>query len=114
MIDRAGTSDCLTVFSGRHLPVRDDADDDLLRLALDVVASHDECVFGEVVRGDPQLKDAFAPVPGDEEWVAEWMRDRSCRPVALGPYPPFLSDVPEDAIDGIIPGADGPIVVAAY
>jgi hypothetical protein len=71
-------------------------------------------VFGEIVAGDPELRDAFAAVPGDEAWVEEWIRDRPLSNIAFGPYPPFLSNDPAVAIDGIVPAADGTITPGVY
>jgi hypothetical protein len=114
VVARAAPSDCLTVFAGRHLPNRGRAGNDLLRTALEVVAGNEESVFGEIVRGEPALKDAFAAVHGDEERVQEWIGDRLGRRIAFGTYPPFLSPDPNVAIDGIVPATDGSITVAAY
>ncbi|HET6833812.1 MAG TPA: hypothetical protein VFH30_08070 [Acidimicrobiales bacterium] len=114
VVVRAAPSDCLTVFAGQHLPNRGRAGNDLLRTALEVVADNEESVFGEIVRGEPELKDAFAAVPGDEEWVQEWIGDRLGRRIAFGAYPPVLSLDPNVAIDGIVPATDGSITIAAY
>ena len=111
---RSSTSDCLTVFAGRHLPYRGRADDALLERALTLVGSVDESVFGEVVDNDPELVDSFAAVPTDGEWVREWFTERWGRPVAFGEYPPFLSDDPTIAIDGIVPKPDGTVERGIY
>jgi hypothetical protein len=114
VVGRSGRGDCLTAFSGRHLPHRGAASADLLAVALDLVMSVEECVFGEVQPGDPELAGSFAAVPGDEGWVAEWFSERQSRPVAFGEYPPFLSADPSVALDGIVPHPDGSVTRGIY
>jgi hypothetical protein len=74
----------------------------------------DEAVFGQLVDGDPQLRDAFEAVPGDEDWVTEWLSDRPSAPVAFGPYPPFMDPNPAVAIDGLVPNEDGSLTMGVY
>jgi hypothetical protein len=114
IVSRSRPADCLTVFSGPQLTHRGAADEDAIAAALAVVGRNEESVFGEVVAGDPELADAFAAVPGDEEWVEDWIRERWQRNIAFGPYPPFLSNDPAVAIDGIVPDEDGSITPGVY
>lgn len=114
VIGRGSTSDCLTVFAGRQLPFRGPAGEDLLSRALEVVARFDESLFGELAGEDVELKDVVVAEPGNGQSVQEWMLDRLGHHIAFGPYPPFHSDDPELAIDGIIPANDGTVTVAAY
>jgi hypothetical protein len=114
VVEGARPSDCLTVFSGHHLPHRRRADANAISAAVSLVSSTEESVFGEIDPDEPQLRDAFAAVPGDEEWVEEWIGERPGRAIAFGAYPPFLSEDPKDAVDGIVPTADGLVVVGVY
>jgi hypothetical protein len=114
VVGGASTSDCLTVFSGNHLGYRLRADDDALRLALALVERSEESLFGEIVSGEAKLRDAFAAVPGDEGWVEDWIREHWLADIAFGPYPPFLSNDPAMAIDGIVPSADGTVTPGVY
>jgi hypothetical protein len=115
IVARSRPSDCLTVFSEPQLPHRLIAGDPAAAvLALTTLAETDEAVFGQIVDGDPQLRDAFEAVPGDEAWVTEWLSDRPAAMVAFGPYPPFLDESPAVAIDGLVPGEDGSLTVGVY
>lgn len=113
VISRLRPSDCLTAFAGRHLPHRGQAED-LVGVALNLVAAVEESVFGELTPDDPELLAAFAAAPGDEGWVAEWLADRRGRYVAFGEYPPFLSPDTAVALDGIVPDADGTVTRGVY
>jgi hypothetical protein len=114
VVARNRSGDCLTAFPGAYLPFRGAAEDKFLPVALDLVMSVEESVFGELRDGDPELFDSFAAVPGDEGWVAEWFAERQGRQVVFGEYPPFLSDDPSIAIDGIVPQADGSVTRGIY
>jgi len=114
VVGRNRPADCQTAFPGLYLPCRGAAGDELLPLALDLVMSVEESVFGELQDGDPELVDSFAGVPGDEGWVAEWFAERPGRQVVFGEYPPFLSDDPSLAIDAIVPQADGSAAPGIY
>lgn len=114
MLDRRHRGDALTIFPGQYLPWRGAADDRLLPVAIDLVMSVEESVFGELREDEPELIDSFAAVPGDEGWVAEWFADRAGRRIAFGQYPPFLSDDPAVALDAYIPEPDGSVVLGAY
>jgi hypothetical protein len=101
IIQRGRPSDCLTVFSQPQLPYRGRAgDDSIWEAALSLLGEAEESVFGEVIDSDPQLKDAFAAVRGDEDWVEEWLTERPSATVAFGPYPPFLDPDPSIAAEG--------------
>ena len=113
LISRSRPSDCLTAFAGRHLPLRGRAED-LAAVALNLVAAVEESVFGELTPDDPELLAAFAAVPGDEGWIAEWLADLQDRDVAFGEYPPFLSPDTAVALDGIVPDADGSVTRGVY
>ena len=115
VVDRARPSDCLTVFSKPQLRFRGRAGDEAIWTdALGLLTEADETVFGEIVGSDPQLHDAFAAVPGDEEWIEEWLTERPNALVAFGAYPPFLDPDPAIAVDGIIPNADGSVTDGVY
>src|SRR5665213_968491 len=66
VVGRNRPADCQTAFPGLYLPCRGAAGDELLPLALDLVMSVEESVFGELREGDPEFIDSFAAVPGDE------------------------------------------------
>jgi hypothetical protein len=105
----------LTVFSKPQLPFRGRArDESIWTDALGLLAEAEETVFGEIVESDPQLHDAFAAVPGDEEWIEEWLTERPKALVAFGAYPPFLDPDPAITVDGVIPNADGSITDGVY
>jgi hypothetical protein len=115
ILARSRPSDCLTVFAQPHLPHRVIAGDPSAAvLALALLEKTDEAVFGQLVDGDPQLRDAFEAVPGDEDWVTEWLSDRPSAPVAFGPYPPFMDPNPAVAIDGLVPNEDGSLTMGVY
>lgn len=114
VVTRAQPSDCLTVFAGRQLPHRGLASASLLAAALAVVENNEESVFGEIVPADPRLKDSLAAGASDRDWVEEWIRDRWNHEIAFGPYPPYLSNDPNVAVDGIVPMDDGTVVVGVY
>lgn len=115
IVARSRPSDCLTVFSKPQLRHRLIAGDPTAAvLALTMLEETEEAVFGQIVEGDPQLRDAFEAVPGDESWVTEWLGDRPSSLVAFGPYPPFLDESPAVAIDGLVPGEDGSLVMGVY
>jgi hypothetical protein len=114
VVRRARVSDCLTVFSGSYLPYRGLADDELLAEALALVGSVDESVFGEMVLDDLMLHDSYEAGPGDEDWIDEWIQNHWSHPIAFGPYPPFLSNNPDAAIDGIVPARDGTVTIGVY
>ena len=115
IIARSRPSDCLTVFSQAYLPHRVIAGDPATAvLALTMLEQTDEAVFGQLVDGDPQLRDAFEAVAGDEDWVTEWLSNRPEALVAFGPYPPFLDPNPVVAIDGLVPNDDGTLAAGVY
>jgi hypothetical protein len=115
ILDRLRPLDCLTVYSGPQLPYRGTAKDDATWTdALGLFAEAEEAVFGELVESDPQLHRAFEAVPGDEEWVEEWLTERPNAVIVFGPYPPFLDPDPTVALDAVLPNADGSLTGGVY
>lgn len=107
-VGRANPTDCLTVFSGSHLPLRGRADEPgLVDAARDLCRRSPDFLVGEVRSGDPELIHAEDFATEDDVQLRGWFQDFPHVAVACGPWPPFESTDPAVAVDALVPHADG-------
>lgn len=100
-----------TVFLRPELPLRGPADDQLLEAARHLLAGHGELLMAELDAAGDIIVDAGTDAEAE---LAEWLRERHSRPVAVGRYPPFWIEGDAEEITGYGPDPDGVVRPGAY
>jgi hypothetical protein len=116
MVAQGRPADVFLIFLRPQLPTRGVVTDELIDALLRQQGQmkSDSYVIGFVDPGSCRLEDARDYLPADIEWAREVLVDHVGEQVVAGPFPPSLSEDPDEVLAAYVPQSDGTVGSGIY